>query len=516
MPSRNQRSHTSHATDFLFDFKSDMFASVVVFLVALPLCMGIAIASGAPVSLGLITGIVGGIVVGILSGAPLQVSGPAAGLSVIVFQMIGDYGLESLGWAVLVAGALQLVAGVLRLGQWFRAVSPAVIHGMLAGIGALIVASQFHVMVDDVPKTDGLQNLLAIPLSFQKCLTWPALVSVLTIVVLLLWRLALPKRWRLIPAPLAAIAVATFVTTMWQLPVQRVAVPDNLWSEISMPSLSSSQILSWMGILKMGAVIAVVASAETLLCATALDKIHHGPRTDYDRELGAQGIGNIVCGLLGSLPMTGVIVRSAANVEAGGRSRVAAILHGCWLLVFVWFLADGLRLIPTAGLAAILVYTGYKLINPQVVRELRKYGRGEVAIYLFTLAIIVCFDLLTGVTAGIALSAAKLLLGRTRLNTSLVIKQEDSQAVLSISGAATFLRLPHLARELEKIPPDAELCIDAERLEHIDHACLDLLMNWAKQHELKGGVSAIDWQTLTQIYRDNRQPQRPDELKSAA
>ena len=219
-------------------------------------------------------------------------------------------------------------------------------------------------------------------------------------------------------------------------------------------------------------------------------------RTQYDKELAAQGIGNMICGLFGALPMTGVIVRSSANVEAGGRTRLSTILHGAWLLIFVALLAFILRMIPTAALAAMLVYTGYKLINFKAIRDLRKYGWGEVVIYFATLGTIVCTDLLTGVITGIVLSAFKLLYKFSHLDVQLEIDIPMRTATLKLEGAATFIRLPILAAELEKVPDDVELHVDFERLNHIDHACLDLLSNWAKQHEGNGGTLIVDWDSL--------------------
>ncbi|MEP6168497.1 MAG: SulP family inorganic anion transporter, partial [Rhodopirellula bahusiensis] len=336
--------------------KQDFLASIVVFLVALPLCMGIAIASGVPVAAGLITGIVGGLVVGWFAGAPLQVSGPAAGLTVIVYQVVNEHGLLALGAVVLIAGTLQLIAGTLRLGRWFRAVSPAVIHGMLAGVGVLIVSSQFHVMLDDSPKQNGLANLASIPAAAYEALVHrdPAAgIGVIAIACLMAWKTLAKGRFALVPAPLIAIVVAAVMAGTMGLPVARVQMPDSLSSAIHLPSLELLQSVPLNVLLQAGVLIAIVASAETLLCAAAVEKMKPEVKTDYDRELVAQGIGNIVCGALGALPMTGVIVRSSANVESGGQTRSSAILHGAWLLVFVVALGSMVRLIPTAGLAAI-------------------------------------------------------------------------------------------------------------------------------------------------------------------
>ena len=632
-------------SEFRTNLKHDFLASVVVFLVALPLCMGISIASGAPVAAGLVTGIVGGLLVGMFSGSPLQVSGPAAGLAVIVYEIIQGHGLEAMGMVVLIAGLLQVAAGTARLGQWFRAVSPAVIKGMLAGIGVLIFASQFHVMVDDDPRGSGIANLASIPSAVWKGLGGLELESseirqsraealrefgelhrrqsaileelsrheaelaketerprpspesilahvrqpvasvasemesligkrrsaeaqarsreraetidraaaaaldssraaatavagndfavaleaqrkavnaqerlfrrlknhgiaaklgLLTIVIMIVWGMA-PKRLRILPGPLIAVSAATAVAALLTLPVLYVEVPSNLLGELRLPDWSVLSSLPWGTIGKLACVVAAVASAETLLSATAVDQLHTGPRARYDKELVAQGIGNSICGLLGALPMTGVIVRSSANVQAGGRTRLSTILHGAWLLIFVAGLSFLLRMIPTASLAAVLVYTGYKLVDLKSLRDLWKYGRGEVAIYVVTLVTIVTVDLLTGVLLGVGLAAARLLYTFSHLETRLEVKPQANRARLVLAGAATFLRLPQLARQLEQVPNDAELHVDIQRLDYLDHACLDLLMNWAKQHEATGGSLDIDWDSLrAHVSREER------------
>ncbi len=482
----------------------DALASIVVFLVALPLCLGIALASGVPPGAGLITGIIGGLVVGVLAGSPLQVSGPAAGLTVLVWELVQKYGLEALGPVVLLAGILQLIAGICRLGQWFRAVSPAVILGMLSGIGVLIVASQFHVMVDDAPKGNGLTNLVSIPEAVWKGVVpnistshaEAALLGLLTIAVLIAWKVIASGRLHVIPAPLAAIILATIMAEAFSMPVQRVAMPESLLAAVHTPFHDLFQRLGNWHIVFAGASVAFVASAETLLCAAAVDQLHHGPRTRFDRELAAQGVGNMLCGLAGALPMTGVIVRSAANVEAGARTRLSAILHGFWLLVcalqFPWLLER----IPTASLAGVLVYTGCKLVNPGAIRGLLPYGRGEVFIYIVTVAVIVAADLLTGVLVGMGLSMAKLLYTCSRLSVRVECEPESRRAELILRGAATFLRLPKLARALEQVPATAEVHLHYGSLIYIDHACLDLLHNWERQHTARGGKLIVDWELL--------------------
>lgn len=497
-------------------FGQDVLASVVVFLVALPLCMGIALASGVPeekaASVGVITGVIGGLIVGVLAGSPLQVSGPAAGLSVLVLELVRQHGWPMLGLIVLLAGAFQFVAGLFRLGQWFRAVSPAVIHGMLAGIGVLIFASQFHIMVDDKPTGTGLENLLTIPKALYKGF-WPgdtsdpvhdyaARIGVLTIVVLILWRPLVPRVLEIIPAPLVAVLAATAATKVLGLPINLVQIPDSLMDSIQLPTVELFRSVgNWQPIVLAAASVAFIASAETLLCATAVDQLQQGPRTKYDRELAAQGIGNMLCGFLGALPMTGVIVRSAANVEAGATSRLSAVLHGAWLLLFVALVPGVLRLIPTAALAAMLVYTGYKLVNIKAIRMLWGYGKSEVLIYVGTLSMIVIKDLLTGVLVGIGLSVVKLLYTFSHLEIRLEGGPSDRRTTLYLNGAATFVRLPYLAATLEQVPPNTELHVHFEGLSYIDHACLDLLINWEKQHSATGGSLVVDWETLTARFR---------------
>lgn len=478
--------------------KQDFLASIVVFLVALPLCMGIAIASGVPVAAGLITGIVGGLIVGWFSGAPLQVSGPAAGLTVIVYQLVDDHGMIVLGASVLVAGILQMLAGALKFGRWFRAVSPAVIHGMLGGVGVLILSSQFHVMLDDSPKHSGIANLTSMPAAAFDAFAHrdaAAGIGLLAMACLIAWKTLAKHRFALVPAPLIAIVVATGVVAAMDLPIARVDMPKSLSSAVQLPSLDLLQSIPFSVLVQAGVLIAVVASAETLLCATAVEKMKPDVPVDYDRELLAQGIGNTVCGLLGALPMTGVIVRSSANVESGGQTRRSTILHGVWLLAFVAVLGTMVRLIPTAGLAAILVYTGFKLINIQEIKRLKRYGWGEVGIYTATLGTIVATDLLTGVLVGIGLSVAKLLFRFSHLN-ALVMHGEGNYCILHLSGAATFLRLPTLASSLGRISAGREVHVDFEQLDHIDHACMDLLMAFAQRHEQTGGSLIIDWGTL--------------------
>ncbi len=488
----------------------DFLASIVVFLVALPLCMGVALASGMPPTSGIITGIIGGLIVGVISGSPLQVSGPAAGLAVLVYQLVKDFGPEMLGTIVLFAGILQFIAGTLKLGQWFRAVSPAVIHGMLAGIGVLIFAAQFHVMLDGKPIGTGIQNLLGIPGAIMDAVSagdsrlTAGEVGALTIAAIGLWASFAPKSLRMIPAPLVGVLVGVAAAAIFNLDqIKYVNVPENFWSTVIFPTPERVGAFFSDYHLIVGAVaIAFIASAETLLCATAVDQMHSGVRTKYDRELSAQGIGNALCGALGVLPMTGVIVRSGANVEAGAKTRLSAILHGAWLLLFASLLPWTLTYVPLSTLAAVLVYTGYKLAYPKAVPMLMKYGNAKVFIYAVTVVMIVATDLLKGVLTGLALSLARIFYALSRLDIRKEQEPGSNRIDLYLDGTATLLRLPRLAQELETMPAGSQVHVHIKQLDYIDHACLDLMSNWDKQHHATGGSLTIEWEDLAKKYHE--------------
>lgn len=494
----------------------DLLASFVVFLVALPLCMGIAIACGVSPAVGIVTGIVGGLVVGTLGGCPLQVSGPAAGLVVILSDIMREHGPEKLGAIVLVAGTLQMLGGIFGLAHWFRAVTPAIINGMLAGIGVLLFAGQFHLMVDDTSKGSGIANLMSIPGAIMKAISpdvaksheEAAFLGVATIIIILLWTKFTPKKLKVVPSFLIAITIVSAIAAIFHFPVRYVDLPANIFSCVNLLNADSAKYFFDRNVLLCGCEVAFIASAETLLTAAALDKLHRGKRTNYDRELTAQGVGNFVCGMFGVLPMTGVMVRSGVNVAAGAKSRLSNIMHGIWLLLFVSLLPSVLKLIPVSSLAALLVFTGYKLMDLKTIKELSKFGKSEVVIYATTVILIVSIDLLTGVLAGLALSICKLVYTFTHLEMKVGFDQLTNRTSLRLTGAATFLNMPKLADCLESIHPDTELHVHLEGLDYIDHACLDLLMNLDKQMKLSGGSLVIDWSTLGTVFKDRRKTYR--------
>lgn len=496
--------------------RQDALASVVVFLVAVPLAMGIAIASGAPPAAGLITGIIGGLIGGALSGCALQVSGPAAGLAVIVFEMIREFGIEALGPVVVLAGIFQILGGLLKAGQLFRSIAPAVVYGMLAGIGVLIFAAQFHVMVDDAPRDNGIGNLLAIPGAIYKGVMpndgevhhLAALIGLATIIIWLSWNRYAPKAIKWVPGALVGVAAATAAAQLLALPINYVDIPDNLFVQLEVPGLAAFGRLLDSRFILFAGTLAFVASAETLLSATAVDQMHSGPRTNYDRELVSQGAGNLLAGLVGGLPMTGVIVRSATNVSAGAKTRLSAVLHGAWILALVAAAPALLRLVPTASLAGVLVYTGYKLINLHNIRRLLQYGGKPVVIYAVTLMVIVADDLLTGIVCGLVLSLGTILYSMTHL--SIRVRETPERIDIELEGAATFLRMPMLVDRLEALPNHVESHVHVQKLTYIDHACLDAIAAWEKQRNDRGGVTTVEWQELMRNY------QRRNPLANAA
>jgi MFS superfamily sulfate permease-like transporter len=428
-------------------------------------------------------------------------------LAVIIYQLIQDYGIEAMGPIIVLAGVFQMLAGMLKVGQMFRSIAPAVVYGMLAGIGVLIFAAQFHVMVDDGPRSNGIRNLLAIPEAVYKGITpsddtvhhLAAIVGLATIVAIVGWAKFAPKKVKWIPGALIGVLAATGIAHAMNLPIKYVDLPDNLFATLQTPSLSMFASLADYHMVFEALALAFVASAETLLSATAVDQMHGGKRTNYDKEMFSQGVGNCLCGLVGGLPMTGVIVRSATNVSAGAKTRLSAIMHGAWLLILVAAAPSVLRLIPTASLAAVLVYTGYKLVNVQNIRRLLHYGRMPVIIYGTTVVLIVVEDLLTGIVAGLVLSLGTIIYSVTHLGIRL--ESTDTRVEVHLEGSATFLRMPKLIDALEKLPNDVEVRVHTRSLTYVDHACLDAISNWEQQRGDNDGKTVVEWHELMSSYQ---------------
>ncbi|MFG2395343.1 SulP family inorganic anion transporter [Streptomyces lavendulae] len=460
--------------------RHDVPASIAVFLVAVPLCVGVAAASGVPAELGLITGIVGGLLTGLLPGSSLQVSGPAAGLTVLVADAVHTYGLAALGPLVLAAGLLQILLGALRCGAWFRAISYAVVEGMLAGIGLVIVLGQVYAAVGSTIPDTALGRMSELPALVVHALTSPGarapiLLAALVMAVMALWP-KLPGPTGFLPAALAAVSLAAVVKLVFDLPVTTIEI-TSLTGSVHLPDLAAVTSLPVAGVLGTVLAITLIASAESLFGAAAVDRLHNGPRTEFNKELIAQGAGNAAAGLLGALPLTAVVVRSAANVQAGGRTKASRVLHGVWLLLFAVLMPSVLTLVPACALAGLLLHAGIRLLPLSRLRTLWQGHRGEAVILVVTAGSIVTMGMFEGVLAGLALSVAHC---AWRLSAVQVDQQVTGNTVtVRITGNATFLRLPALLDGLEGVPAHLPVGLDLSGLRHCDPACAAALHEWA-------------------------------------
>ncbi|MFD7897003.1 bifunctional SulP family inorganic anion transporter/carbonic anhydrase [Streptomyces sp. NPDC059743] len=469
---------------------ADFSASISVFLIALPLSLGIALATGAPLQAGLVAAAVGGLVVGRLGGAPLQVSGPAAGLTVVTADLIQQYGWRTTCAITICAGLAQLVLAALRVARSALAVSPAIVHGMLAGIGVTIALAQLHIVLGGSPQSSAVDNVLGLPAQLANLHPGALSVSVLTIAVLLVWP-RIPGRVgravRKLPAALAAVAVATTLAALAGISLARVDLPS--WRSHALPELPHGPAL---GLLAAVLTVTLVASVESLLSAVAVDKLVAArkepavqiPRARLDRELAGQGAGNVVSGALGGLPITGVAVRSAANVAAGGVSRNSAMLHGLWIAVAALLLVPVLDLIPLAALAALVMFVGIQMVN---LTHMRSVSRNrELLGYVATLTAVVFTGVLEGVVIGIAVAVAVSLhrLTRTRITT----EERSGVHRVHARGQLTFLAVPRLSRMLHQVPQGADCVVELDG-SFMDHAAHEALYDWRAAHIARGGTA---------------------------
>ncbi|WP_326824209.1 bifunctional SulP family inorganic anion transporter/carbonic anhydrase [Streptosporangium sp. NBC_01756] len=463
--------------------RHDLPASLVVFLIAVPLSLGIAVASGAPLAAGLIAAVVGGVVAGFLGGSAVQVSGPAAGLSLVVADLVITYGWRATCMITLLAGALQLLLGLFRVARAALAVSPAVVHGMLAGVGAVIALAQLHVVLGGSPQRSAIENLIELPQQIIHNHNHAVFVGLLTIAVLV-GSARLPQRLRIVPAPLAALLVASVTAGVFGWDVTRVDLSESL-GEWATPIWPQGD---WHAIVGAVLLVALLAGVESLLCSVATDKLHDGKRADLDRELTAQGVSNMVTGALGGLPVAGVIVRSSANARAGARSRWSTILHGGWILMLTVCLGWTIRLIPMEALAALLVFIGVQMINMGHLRNLR--GHGEIPVYVVTMAGVVLLGLAEGVLFGLGLAALSALRRLTWI-TVRASPEPDGRWHVLIGGSLTFLGVPKLTSELQAIPAGAGVQLDLN-IDFMDNAAFEAVHAWRQEHERGGGTVDID------------------------
>jgi len=467
----------------LDNLRHDVPASLVVFLVAVPLSLGIALASGAPIVAGLIAAIVGGVVAGALGGSALQVSGPAAGLTVIMAETINEFGWAATCAITVLAGALQIVLGLSRIARAALAISPAIVHGMLAGIGVTIVLAQLHIVFGGSAQSSPIDNLLELPRQVINPHGAATIIGLLTIAILLVWG-RLPAAVRKVPGPLVAVVAVTVLSVALNMSVPRVDVPANVLDISFVPMFPDG---GWFDFGLAVVTIALVASVESLLSAVAVDKMHTGERADLNRELLGQGAANMASGAIGGLPVTGVIVRSSTNVQTGARTRTSAILHGLWILLFVAVLAGLLRNIPLAALAGLLVHVGAKLVNFEHIKTVLRHG--DLPVYLITLIGVVAIDLLTGVLIGIA--AAALLMLRRLLWSGIHAEQDGDEWRVVVEGALSALSIPRLSTVLGGIPRGSRVTLEL-LVDYMDHAAFDTLSTWQHSHERAGGEVIVD------------------------
>lgn len=475
---------------------TDLSASITVFLIAVPMSLGLAVAMDAPLAAGLVAAVIGGIVVGLLGGVPLQVSGPSAGLTVVTAELIQLYGWRTTCAITIAAGLLQILLGSLRAARAALAVSPAIVHGTLAGIGVAIALAQLHIVLGGSPQSSALGNALALPDQFERFSPAAPAIGALTIILLILWP-RLPGRVGAglgrLPAALTAVAIATAVAAAAAPGIARVELPS--WRSHALPEMPHGPVIALATAVF---TVMLVASLESLLAAVAVDKLtadraaapptgRSAPtplakRSDLDRELRAQGVANSLSGLLGGLPVSGGAVRSSANVRAGATSRAATVLHGVWVLLAALLLVGALERIPLAALAALVMVVGIQMVNFAHIRQVHKHR--EFPVYAATIVGVLLAGVLMGVAIGIVVAMALALhrLARTRITVS----QRDGRHVVTARGQLTFLAVPRLSRMLGRLPQGAEVTVELDG-SFMDHAAYETIQGWCASQTTLGG-----------------------------
>ena len=493
---------------FFSNLKYDLPSSIVVFLVAMPLCLGIALASGAPLFSGIIAGIVGGIVVSVISGSPLGVSGPAAGLAVIVLASIQELGAyETFLLAVVIGGLIQIILGLIKAGVIGYYFPSSVIKGMLSGIGIIIILKQIpHAFGYDkdpegdfaFSQVDGNNTFNELWYMLDFINPGALIIAVISLGILILWEQPFMKRspiMRLIQGPLVAVIAGIVLNLAFQNSGDFALKTDQL---VNIPV--SDSIAGFFGLFTtpdfsqwnnpqvyvVGLTIAVVASLETLLCVEATDKLDPQKRvTPTNRELLAQGVGNMVSGSVGGLPVTQVIVRSSANIQSGGRTRASAFLHGIFLFICVMAIPTTLNMIPLASLAAILFVVGYKLAKPSLFREMYGMGRAQFIPFIVTILGIVFTDLLMGIALGMVVAIFHILWNnfQTPYHFETEDYEEGKPVRIQLAEDVSFLNKAGILQTLNAIPDDSHVIIDATRTRTIHPDVLEIIEDFIQHAE---------------------------------
>lgn len=498
----------------LANLKYDVPSSIVVFLVAVPLCLGIALASGAPFFSGLIAGIIGGIIIGSLSNAQLSVSGPAAGLTAIVLAGITRLGtFETFLVAVFLAGAIQLGLGFLKAGSIASYFPSSVIKGMLTAIGVIIILKQIpHAVGYDAEaegsmafrQTDGNNTLTALLEPLQGIHAGVTIITLVSLAILLLWEKPFMKRFKLFPGALAAVVAGIFLNLCFHAffpalalgkeQLVQVPIADSLKDFVGLFTLPDFSAIQDKQVIITAFTIAAVASIETLLCIEAVDKMDPWRRvTNQNRELKAQGVGNMISGLLGGLPITSVIVRSSANINSGARTKASAIMHGILLLICTAFIPGILNMIPLGALAAILLMTGYKLARISVFREMLSNGKYQFIPFVVTVVAVVFTDLLTGVGLGLATSVLAILYNNMT-NSYYFHKENHHEGEIiriHLSEEVSFLNKASIKKTLDDLPHNSTVIIDAGNSHYIDFDVLELIKEFKDIQALEKNITCI-------------------------
>ncbi len=500
--------------DLFRDFRHDLPASIVVFFVAVPLCLGIALASGAPLFAGIIAGIVGGIVVGIASGSPLGVSGPAAGLAVIVLSSIASLGgsWEAFLTAVVLAGIIQTILGYAKAGFIAYFFPSSVIKGMLTGIGLLIILKQIpHALGWDKDsfgdlgfiQSDGENTFSEITKALDFMTPGTLVISVLSMAVLILWEVVLIKKHKvfaMLNGPLVVVILGIAMNYFYESgilnfslaadQVVRIPVPDSFAGFFGQFTFPDFSVLSNLEVYKIAIVLAIVASLETLLCVEATDKMDPQKRiTPTNRELKAQGLGNVISGLIGGLPVTQVIVRSTANISFGGKTKMSAILHGIFLLISVITIASILNMIPLASLATILLLVGYKLARPSLFKQMYRLGWEQFMPFTATVVGILLTDLLMGISIGMFVGIFYMLRHSYRNSYHMrdVTTNQDGQSVhhLILAEEVSFFNKASVIKALESIPANSKVIIDCSNSKSISYDVVELIVDYESNAKSK-------------------------------
>lgn len=501
-------SHNSQS--FIANIKSDLPASIVVFFVALPLCLGIALASGAPLFSGLIAGIIGGVVVGALSGSQIGVSGPAAGLAAIVLTAISTLGgFENFLLAVVLGGLIQIGFGILKAGVIGYYFPSSVIKGMLTGIGIIIILKQIpHFFgYDKDPEgdfafnqMDGHNTLSEIGYMLDNVSPGATIIAIIGLVILLLWDKVLIKKGKifsLIQGPLVAVVLGIVYYNIMKGSeygiskehLVNVPVPDSLDSFISQFSFPNFSGITNPAVWVVAFTIALVASLETLLCVEATDKLDPAKRiTPTNRELLAQGTGNVLSGLIGGLPITQVIVRSSANIQSGGKTKYSAIVHGFFLLISIILIPGLLNMIPLSVLAAILLIVGFKLAKPSLFKTMYGLGMKQFLPFIVTVLGIIFTDLLMGIALGLAVGIV-VILYKSYQNSHFLHKEDVSDGVIkyrmTLAEEVTFFNKGAILKELSGLPENSYLELDVRKTIYLDNDIIEILEAFVTKAERK-------------------------------